>query len=144
MLGLQYFLDTNVFVYAIGVDEDYRPACQKILEAILTGAVSAAVSTEVLQEIVYRYHSIRELARGLSLTREIVAIVPAILPVVQADIEDMLDLVVDYPRLSPRDALHAAVARRAGITEIVSADRGFTGVAGLTRVDPLELAQRLG
>lgn len=139
----QYFLDTNVLIYSIGVDDIYRPACQRILEAIVAESISAAVSTEVLQEVVYRYHAIRKLAQGLALVREILTIVPVVLPVEQADIEDMLDLVVAHPRLSPRDAIHAAVARRAGITQFVTADRDFTEVVGLTRVDPVDLARRL-
>ena len=139
----QYFLDTNILVYSIGADEVYRPACERIMEAIATDVISAAVSTEVLQEVVYRYHAIRKLAEGLALARDVVSIVPVILPVALADIEDMLHLVAQHSRLSPRDALHAAVARRAGITQILTADQDFTGVIGLTRVDPLDLAREL-
>jgi len=38
-----------------------------------------------------------------------------------------------------RDLVHLAVMRRAGCTHIVTADRGFDGLSGIQRLDPLDV-----
>ncbi len=40
---------------------------------------------------------------------------------------------VQTTRLSARDAVHVAIMRRRGITRILSFDRGFDEVEGITR-----------
>jgi uncharacterized protein len=44
------------------------------------------------------------------------------------------DLIHAHPRISARDALHAAVMRRHEIIEVLSFDRGFDAIAQLTRL----------
>ena len=56
------------------------------------------------------------------------------LPVEEADVLAAKDLVHTHPKLSARDAVHVAVMRRREITEILSFDRGFDAVAGITRL----------
>lgn len=41
--------------------------------------------------------------------------------------------------LGGRDAVHAATASAAGFAAIVSPDRDFDGLVGLTRVDPVDV-----
>ena len=45
------------------------------------------------------------------------------------------DLINSVPSISARDALHAAVMQRAGITRILSYDRGFDVVPGIERLE---------
>jgi predicted nucleic acid-binding protein len=52
----------------------------------------------------------------------------------EADVLAAKDLVHAHRQLSARDALHAAVMRRREITEILSFDRRFDAVAGITRL----------
>lgn len=40
-------------------------------------------------------------------------------------------------RLSARDRIHLAVMQRLGIDQIISTDRAFDGLPGVTRLDPL-------
>ena len=42
--------------------------------------------------------------------------------------------------MASRDAIHAAVVFEHRLEGIISADRAFDGIAGLTRFDPKELA----
>jgi predicted nucleic acid-binding protein len=49
------FLDVNVFMYAAGAPHPYKAACVRILADMETGALTAAINTEVLQELLYRY-----------------------------------------------------------------------------------------
>lgn len=137
------FLDSNVLIYAVGKDHDYREACRRILRAVAEGLLPAVTSTEVLQEVVYRFASVRSLEVGLQVAREALALVPVILPVEAADIARMVEIIETAPGLPPRDALHLAVASRAGVGHIVTADRHFTGRSEVAAVDPLELARRL-
>lgn len=139
----QHYIDTNVFVYSIGEDEVFRVACQRILAAVAEETILAATSTEVLQEIVHRYKAIRRDRMGTDLARQILRALRIILPVRVDAIADMLELVERHPQLSARDALHIAVAREAGITTIVTADRHFQDIPGVTAVHPVELAAQL-
>jgi predicted nucleic acid-binding protein len=49
------------------------------------------------------------------------------------------DVMSRHPRLEPRDALHAAVVLVHGLEGIVSSDRGYDAVVGVTRFDPRDL-----
>jgi predicted nucleic acid-binding protein len=46
------------------------------------------------------------------------------------------DIVRAHARLSPRDAIHAAVCRAYGVEGIVPSDKPFDRVRGLIRFDP--------
>lgn len=96
--------------------------------------MDACTSTEVLQEILYRYSS---LAR-LDLAREVydlfVEICPVVLPVTLADTDRARDLVCGGTGLSARDALHAAVMLNHDVEWIATFDSGFDGVAGIRRL----------
>ena len=46
-----------------------------------------------------------------------------------------------YPQMAPRDWLHLAVMLNNGITDIISADRHFDDIEGITRLDPREFVQ---
>ena len=85
----------------------------------------------------YSYRGQR--AFGVALFDLMVTIFPVPFPIRRDEILDARRLVEDYPTLSPRDAIHAAVALRHDLEGIVSADRGFDEVMGLRRYDPMEL-----
>lgn len=53
-----------------------------------------------------------------------------------------LDLIERIPTIRGRDAVHAATALAYGIDTIVSPDRAFDGIPGLTRVDPRDFSVR--
>ncbi|MGI8728888.1 MAG: hypothetical protein ACR2LK_02670 [Solirubrobacteraceae bacterium] len=42
--------------------------------------------------------------------------------------------------VTPRDAVHAATAIERGVTRIVSANSHLDGIAGLKRIDPVDVA----
>ena len=47
-------------------------------------------------------------------------------------------LSLDHPTPGSSDRIHVATCAVNGIGSIVSADRGFDGIRGLRRVDPLD------
>ncbi len=50
-----------------------------------------------------------------------------------------LDLIERLPTIRGRDAVHAATALAYGIGTIISPDRAFDGIPGITRLDPTDL-----
>ena len=52
------------------------------------------------------------------------------------DVQVAAALADQYPGLSARDLLHAAVMRRLGVERIISADRDFDRLPGIIRLDP--------
>lgn len=47
------FLDTNVFLYAVGAAHPLRELGQNVLRRVTNGDLLATTSTEVIQEILY-------------------------------------------------------------------------------------------
>jgi hypothetical protein len=60
--------------------------------------------------------------------------VDEVLAVGRSDVERAKDIVLGAPRLSARDALHAAVMEREKIAKVMSFDAGFDGLPGLIRL----------
>jgi predicted nucleic acid-binding protein len=100
------------------------------------GQLDATTSTEVVQEIHHVFRRRGRLADGVGLGRDVLRLFPGILPITRADLVRSGDLLLEHPRLSPRDALHAATALNHGIETIVSVDPDLEGIPGLRRVEP--------
>jgi len=63
-----------------------------------------------------------------------VGVVDEVFAVAVADVERAKSIVLGSMNLSARDALHAAIMQREGVTRIMTFDRGFEVVPGLTRL----------
>ena len=61
-------------------------------------------------------------------------VVDEVFSVTADDAQRAKNVVLGQPGLSARDALHAAVMERAGITRVMSFDRGFDAIPGLSRL----------
>lgn len=131
-------IDTNVFLYARGRAHDYRDPCRAVLQAAADGLVQLEASVEVVQEFAHVL-----MRRGIDRpsaviqAREVGA--QCLLHAFDQDVlARALTLVAHHPALGMRDAVHAATALAADVAQVVSADRIFDGVEGITRVDPLD------
>ncbi len=133
------FLDTNIFMYAAGAPHPYKEACLRILADMEAGILSAAINTEVLQELLYRYSHIRLAAKGIQLCREILNYPLTVLPVTKADIHLAIALFEAHHTqgLKPRDAIHAATMQNNNLSLLMSADRDFEVLDFIIRKDPL-------
>ena len=100
----------------------------------IIAATSEIELIEVLQEILHRYVAIDRRPAIQPAFDAILGVVDEVLAVGRADVERAKDIVLGAPRLSARDALHAAVMERERIARIMSFDAGFDGVPGLTRL----------
>lgn len=132
----RYLLDTNVFVYARGLDHPYREPCRAVLRAARAGHIQAEASVEVVQEFTHlllrravdRTQALEEAAEVRGQVR---------LHAFDADVlQRALSLLGRYSDLGARDAVHAATALEAGVGGIVSVDRVFDSLSELDRIDP--------
>ena len=127
------FLDTNVFLYAIGAQHPLKAPSQRVLERVGDGELDAVTSTEVVQEILHVLIRRGLRATGLQLARHMIDPLGGLLPVTQADLSIACDLIDRYPALPVRDAVHAATMLNNGISAIVSADGHFDEVQEIRR-----------
>ena len=134
-------LDVNVAMYAAGRAHPYKEPCGWVMTEIAEGRLAAAVDTEIIQEILYRYGALQQWSVAVTLARSLLEIVPTVFPVLPADAGLAIELFDEYgPRgVSARDALHAAVMRSNAVAQIISADLHFDLIAGITRLDPRTL-----
>lgn len=130
------FLDTNVFLYAVGGDGPHRAACRALLAAVGDGDLYGVTSSEVLQEILHVRSRRLGWSDATATVRAAAALVADVLPVSHSDVLAACDLIDRHPHLGARDALHVAVMRGADIDTIVSIDTDFDAVPNLRRVHP--------
>jgi hypothetical protein len=131
------FLDANIIMYAIGKEHPLRNPCRKILEQIKNGTIEVVSCTEVIQEILYRYFSLKmpEIAKEASLA--VKTICSQIYPVTIEETGLALELLLNNPSIGTRDAIHAATMMNHGINRILSTDSHFDSIAGIERVQPV-------
>jgi uncharacterized protein len=135
------YVDTTIFMYAMGAESGFKDPCARILRA---GAADRAVlitSAETFQEVLHRYRSIGRYGDIRPTFQAISAAVRRILPVTLDDVEEARRLgeqVRGSSGVSARDLVHAAIARRQGLREILTVDTGFASIPGVVVIDPLE------
>lgn len=131
---MKIFIDSNIPMYVAGADHPHKATARRFLDKVRSGAIAACTSTEVLQEILYRYSSLgrRDLARDVY--DLFAAICPVILSVTLADTDRARDLLSAHTAISSRDAVHAAVMLNHRLEKIATFDAGFDHVPGIKRV----------
>ncbi len=128
------FVDANVPMYLVGRPHPRKLDAQFTLERLAGEHRQLVTSSEVFQELLYRYASTGRYDRIESSFAVLRGVVEEVLAIEEADVFAAKDLAHAHRGLSARDALHAAVMRRRQITEILSFDSGFDEVAGIKRL----------
>ncbi len=133
-----YFLDVNVPMYAAGKDHLYKESCVWVLTEVANGRLDTIVDAEIIQEILYRYGAIQQWQIGVQMARNLLDLVPKVLPVTASDVKTAISLFAHYaPQgVKARDVLHTAVMQNHDLTHIISTDRHFDQIDGITRLDP--------
>ncbi|MEX0683029.1 MAG: type II toxin-antitoxin system VapC family toxin [Dehalococcoidia bacterium] len=130
-------IDANVFFYAAGREHDLKRPAERVL-ALARGHRDFFTDAEVFQEILHRFLALRVWSeQGVWLVRFAELMRGRTEPMIAEDVERAGELAVRYQSLSARDLIHVAIMRRVGSSHIVSADRGFDAIDGITRFDPL-------
>lgn len=128
------FIDSNVPMYLVGAPHSNKDRARAILTKLIQDGEYFVTGVEVYREILHRYTAVRRHDAIDAAFRSLDAIVDDILSFGRAEVQAarrMLDVVHG---ISARDALHIAVMRSAGVTRIVSFDRGFDACSGIERL----------
>ncbi len=112
---------------------DRQPLCLPCLIEYRAGDVDICTSTEVLQEILYRYSSLKRRDLAASVYDLFVQLSPVVFAVTLADTDRAKAIVMANDRVTVRDAIHAAVMLNNSITEIATFDEGFDAIAEVRR-----------
>ena len=135
------FLDVNIPMYAAGQPHKYKNACVWVMGEIAQGRLTAVIDTEIIQEILYRYGALQRWEIATAMSANLLTLVPVVYPVSAADIRLTVKLFQQYaPQgIKARDLIHAAVMQNNGLTQIISTDKHFDLIDGVTRLDPQTL-----
>jgi hypothetical protein len=131
---MMVFVDSNIPMYVAGRDHPLRGPALRLLERARAGDIDICTSTEVLQEILYRYVALKRHDLAASVYDLFVQFCPVVLPVALADTDRARVLIEERPAVSVRDALHAAVMLNHDIADIATFDQGFDAIPGIRRV----------
>jgi uncharacterized protein len=134
---MRVYLDTNVFVYAVGGESPHREPCREVLRAVAQRRLAGETSAYALQELV-RQRQRRGDGEATQRAREAAAVCSDLHPLDWEITSSAMDLVDRYRCLGIADALHVSTAINKGIALVVSADRDLDEVLGIERVDPLD------
>lgn len=130
------FLDANIIMYALGKEHPFKAPCRKHLEKIKEGELLVVSNTEVLQEILHRYFSIRMPDLAEAALEALKAFCREIYPIRLSEIEKAYDLLKEFPSINARDAVHAATMLNNSIEKILSVDPHFDAIRGIKRISP--------
>ena len=131
---MRVFIDSNIPMYVAGRDHPHREPSRRFLRRVREGKIDACTSTEVLQEILYRYASLQKTALAGEVYDLFVELCPTVLGVALADTDRARDLVCGGVNISARDAVHAAVMLNNDIEWIATFDSGFDQITGIRRI----------
>lgn len=135
------FIDAYVPIYAAGRDHPYKEPCARILNMAADNPEAFATNAEVLQELLHRYVATERWTLGREVVSSFAELMSGrIEPINPQDVLLAAELANEHRGVSARDLVHAAVMRRLDLSRIISADRDFDRVAGIERLDPLQLA----
>jgi predicted nucleic acid-binding protein len=119
------FVDSNLFVYAVGRQHPLRDEARAFFTAAGKEGTPLVTSAEVLQELLHIYLPVQRIST-LDAALELASrSVDRIFPVEAADVAQARTLLDEHPALAARDLLHLAVCRRHSVAEIKTFDRGL-------------------
>lgn len=136
------YLDTSIFMYACGLPSEFKDSCARLLHDGARGRLSLVTSVETLQEILHRYRSLRRDDDLCLVFDTVLAATRSVFSIELQDLQEARELGERVPAnsgVSARDLVHGAVARRHGVSQIVSTDRGFDRIPGVVLLDPRDV-----
>jgi predicted nucleic acid-binding protein len=121
-------------MYLVGAPHLHKADAQRLLEKLVSERQRLVADAEVLQEILHRYVAIRRRDAIQPAFNALRGVIDEVLPVDWTAVERAKDIVLGYPGLSARGAVHLAVMENHGIDRIFSFDTGFDQFPGIARI----------
>lgn len=128
------FIDSNIPMYLVGATHPHKGDAQRLLERAVADGDKLVTSAEVFQEILHRYTAIGRRDAIQPAWDVLAGTADEVFAIDLADADRARVVVLERQALSARDALHAAVMQRHGVTRIMSFDAGFDAIPGVTRL----------
>ncbi len=128
------FIDSNIPMYLVGAPHAHKTDAQRMLERHIVAGDRLVTDVEVFQEILHRYVAIARRDAIQSAFDALAGVVDEVFAIELADVQRAKDVVYGKETLSARDAIHIAVMERRRVERIMTFDRSFDGVAGVSRI----------
>ena len=128
------FVDANVPMYLVGGAHPNKVDAQRRLESLVSSHARLVTDAEALNEILHRYSALDRRSYIQLAWDALLGVVDEVLPVGLEAVERTKQLVLQYPALPVRTALHVAVMQQHGIETVLSFDPGFDRVPGIHRL----------
>ena len=127
-------IDSNIPMYLVGGSHPNKTDAQRILERLTRERQRLVTDAEVLQEILHRYVAINRRDAIQPAFDALLDVTDEVLPVDAKVVVRAKQIVLEYQRLSARDAVQLSVMEAHGIERILSFDSGFDGFPGIARI----------
>jgi predicted nucleic acid-binding protein len=127
-------VDSNVPMYLVGGEHPHKVDARRLLERLINEHERLLTDAEVLQEILHRYVAIDRRDAIQPAFDALLGVVDEVLHIERSDVLKARDVVLGFPWLSARDAIHIAVMERHGIERVLSFDKGFDAYPGVERI----------
>ncbi len=127
-------IDSQVFMYLVGAAHPNKVDAQRRLEGLVADRVRLVTDAEALNEILHRYTALDRRGYIQLAYDALLGVVDEVLPVESSTLERAKQLVLQYPTLPVRTAVHLAVMQLRGIDTVLSFDPGFDRVPGVSRL----------
>jgi len=117
------FVDSNVFMYAVGRSHPLRDEAREVFLASFRGDGPALVtSVAVLQELLHAYVPVRRMVTLDAALALVDSCVQTIWPIEPEDARHARALADVHPGLGARDLLHLACCQRRGVASVKTYD----------------------
>ena len=128
------FVDSNVPMYLVGTPHPNKDRARVLLDELARSESRFVTDVEVYQEILRRYTAIR-CPDGIDAAFACLdGIADKTLTFGMAEIRAARAILESVHGISARDALHVAVMHVAGVSRILTFDRGFDACPGIERL----------
>lgn len=124
------FVDTNVFMYAVGRPHTLQTCAQEFFIEANRSGTPLCTSAEVMQELAHVYLPTGRLQTFDATVGLIASAGVDVWPLEEADVALARQLHEQYPELQARDLCHLASCRRRGVREIKTFDQTFAAISG--------------
>jgi predicted nucleic acid-binding protein len=124
------FVDTNVFMYAVGREHPLRKPAQKFFESALGGKQkhTLCTSAEVLQELLHAYLPVQRLQTLDAALQLVTGAIAEVWAIEASDVTLARALADVHAGLGARDLLHLACCKRREVSRIKTYDRALAAV----------------
>jgi uncharacterized protein len=120
------FVDTNVFMYAVGRDHPLKTRAREFFATSIGDSRTRLVtSAEVMQELMHAYLPVERMKTLDAALELLTRTTTEVWSMESDDVIEARALAGELPAMGARDLIHLACCRRRGVQRIKTFDRGL-------------------